>query len=81
MRLGVPARLWHDVGWQQVWCEDVTEGFLGLSVFRAHPQRGERVRVTLLLPDGPLDVVGHVERAGPGRLGVRLEPHAARSAA
>lgn len=79
MHLGVPGRLWDDVGWQQVWCDDISEEGLGLSVFRSSPKRGARVRVTLLLPEGALDVVGYVVREGafPARLGVRLERGAA----
>ena len=75
MHLGIPARLWHDVGWQQVWCEDISEEGLGLTVFRPSPKQGDRVRVTLMLPDGAVDVVGRVVREGafPERLGVRLE--------
>jgi hypothetical protein len=79
MHLGIPARLWHDVGWQQVWCDDISEEGLGLTVFRGSPKQGEHVRVTLLLPDGAVDVVGRVVREGafPARLGVRLEQSAA----
>ncbi len=81
MRLGVPARLWQEVGWQQVWCDDISEHGLGLSVFRTSPRRGERLLVTLLVPDGPLEVVGRVVREGvfPERLGLQLE-HASASA-
>jgi len=79
MRLGIPARLWHDIGWQQVWCDDISEEGLGLSVFRGSPKQGDRVRVTLLLPDGAVDVVGRVVREGafPARLGIRLDRSAA----
>jgi len=80
VRVGVPARLWLDVGWQQVICEDVSRDGAGLAVFRPElrdllifPQHTRNlVRLTLQLPSGDLDVCGRLVHRGPDRIGIRF---------
>ena len=79
-RLGTPARLWLDVGWQQVICEDVSKDGAGLIVYRpdlhdllVFPTRSnDTVRMTLELPNGRVDVAGRLVPRGPNRVGLRF---------
>ena len=81
VRAGIPARLWLDVGWQQVICEDVSRDGCGLVVFKpdlrdvlSFPATSTPrvVRLTLQLPEGPVDVAGQLVHRDTGRMGIRF---------
>jgi len=61
--VNIPVRIWLDIGWQQAWCCDVSQGGLGVSAFRS-PQIGTLLHVTLQQPEREVDVQAEVVRAG-----------------
>ena len=74
LRAGLPGKLWLDIGWRQVICENVSRHGAGFKTFAPELTFDDRpVRLTLQLPQGEAELNGRLVHRRDDQIGIEFE--------